>query len=111
MTLWHSHKEGLRDEGRQECIQKINQSTVDALEAALAQERAAHAELRAIHEAALAANKDAVERRKQAEKKLENFQAEVNQREQENETYAEWRNTPLPDGVASGLRELRTGDN
>lgn len=103
--MWHNHKEGLREEGIQECVQEINQATIDELERALADERSAAAELRASLDAAAAANREAIERRKAAESTAESLRKSMERQRNEDPTYREWSDTPLPSGVADRLRE------
>lgn len=103
--MWHSHKEGLKEEGRLECVQEINQATIDALESALVDEKRAAAQLRASLVAAAAVNQEAVERRRQAETALTDLERQMQEQERTDETYREWANADLPDGVADRLRE------
>lgn len=102
---WHNHKEGLREEGIQECVQEINQATVDALEAQLSDERKANAELAASLEHANQVNALALDRRRELETSLTALAAEIEQQRKNDETYREWSDTDLPDGVADRLRE------
>lgn len=111
---WYKYKEGLRDEGAQECVQEIERATVEALEAALAAEKSARAELRAKMDAAAAANQEAQERREIAEANLRTIEAQMRTQRETDETYREWADTPLPDGVADRLRQAHrsaTADN
>jgi hypothetical protein len=108
--MWQSYKAGLRDEGRQECIQAINQETVDQLELALVASRSAVADLIAKQAAAVVVNDEARDRLIISEEKVRALRAARKEQEKTDETYAAWSNTPLPDGVASRLQQLTGGD-
>lgn len=107
---WIEFKGNLRDEGRQECIQKINQATVDQLKAALAEQIDARAELRQRLIAVEAMNADAQARAVVAEKNLEAFKNEREQQAEQDIPYREWRAYDLPSGVAQRLRGLSGSD-
>lgn len=102
---WHNHKEGLKEEGRQECVQEINIATVEALEAALVDAESANAALRASLVAAATVNQEATDRRETAEASLRTLEAEMRTQRETDETYREWVADPLPVGVADRLRE------
>lgn len=103
--MWHNHKEGLREEGIQECVQEINQATVGALEDALAAEKLAAADLRASLAAAVAANQEAIERRNELSSQLDYLRGTIEEQRENDETYRAWADADLPDGVAGRLRE------
>lgn len=103
--IWHRHNENLREEGAQECVQEINRATMEALEDALAAERAAGVALRASLAAAVAANQEAIERREAAESTIESLRESMERQRNEDPTYREWSDTALPDGVADRLRQ------
>lgn len=102
---WYDFKRDLRDEGVQECVQEINIATVNALELALADERSAVAKLRASLDAVAVANQEAIARRTKLEADLRTIEAQIKAQRKTDETYREWADTPLPDGVADRLRE------
>jgi hypothetical protein len=102
---WYKFKEDLRNEGVQECVQEINQATVDLLEDALAAEKRAAAALRASLIAAATVNQEAVERRDELSNQLDSLRGMMEKQKNEDPTYREWSDTPLPDGVASRLRQ------
>ncbi len=102
---WHTHKEGLREEGRLECVQEINKATVDALEDALADAESANAALRASLVAAAAANQEAEARRNESESRLAALEEQMEAQRNEDPDYREWSDTALPDGVADRLRQ------
>ena len=102
---WYDFKRDLRDEGVQECVQEINIATVNALELALADERSAVAKLRASLDAVAVANQEAIARRTKLEADLRTIEARIKAQRKTDETYREWADTPLPDGVADRLRE------
>ena len=102
---WHNHKEGLKEEGRIECVQEINQATMVALEGALADERSANATLRASLAAAAAVNQQALERRNELETQVTGLEKAMAEQRRTDETYRAWSDTGLPDGVAGRLRE------
>jgi hypothetical protein len=104
---WYKYKEGLRDEGAQECVQEIERATLIALENALAAEKAAAADLRAKMDAVAAANQEAIARRNAAESTIASLRKQVEEQRENDETYREWSDTPLPDGVADRLRQAR----
>lgn len=108
--MWHNHKENLRDEGAEECVQEINQATIDELEAALAAERSAVAELRANLAAVAAANEEATKRRVEAEKLSQRLRRQIEEQKKNDQTYREWTASDLPDGVAERLREADRGE-
>lgn len=103
--IWHRHNENLREEGAQECVQEINQATIDELEAALAAERSAVAELRANLAAAAAANQEAIERRNELSSQLDSLRGMIEDQRRNDETYRSWADSDLPDGVADRLRQ------
>lgn len=105
VTLWHSHKEGLREEGIQECVQEINQATLDQLYAELKRKDDALAEARRIADANRKAAMDAIARRKDAEVDLELMVREMERQKDEDPTYRKWADTNLPGGVADRLRQ------
>lgn len=102
---WYKYKEGLRDEGAQECVQEIERATVEALENALAAERRALADLRAKMDAVAAANQEAIERKNELSNQLDSLRGMMEEQKKNDETYRAWSDTPLPDGVADRLRE------
>lgn len=104
---WYSHKEDLRDEGAAECVQLINQATIDELERALAAERSAAAELRASLAAAAAVNEEAIRRRNELSNQLDSLRGMMEEQRKNDETYRGWSDTDLPDDVADRLREAR----
>jgi len=106
---WHNHKEGLREEGIQECVQEINQATVDALEDALADERAAYALLLAHAEKTAQENALALDRRRELETSLTALAEQMEKQKNEDPEYNEWSDTTLPGGVADRLREAARG--
>ena len=103
--MWHNHKEGLKEEGRLECVQEINQATIDALEDALAAEKRAAAQLRANLIAAARVNQEATERRNELSSQLDSLRGMMEKQKNEDPTYREWSDTDLPDGVADRLRQ------
>lgn len=102
---WYDFKQKLREAGMQECVQEINQATVDALVAQLQNEKAANAALIARLEAAAAANREATERRKLLKKQLDYLRGIMEGQRETDEVYREWSATVLPDGVADRLRQ------
>lgn len=106
---WHSHKEGLREEGIQECVQEINKATVKALEDALADAESANAALSASLIAAAAVNQEALARRAAVEASLQTLQKQMEQQKNEDPAYREWSDAALPDGVVSRLRKAARG--
>jgi len=108
---WKNFKDDLRDEGRQVCIQKINEQTVIDLQDALAAERVTAAELHALAIATAEENAEARARLRDSESKVDSLLAAREEQERTDETYAAWNNTALPDGVADRLRSLRAGSN
>lgn len=101
---WHNFKDDLVDTGRQECVQEINQETIDQLEAALAAEKSARANLVANLIAAAAVNQQATERREALETQVSDLEAAMEEQRNVDPHYEEWSDTPLPDGVADRLR-------
>lgn len=102
---WYNYKQDLREEGIQECVQEINQETMDALEDALAAAESANAALRANLIAAARVNQEATERRREAEASLRTIEAQMRTQRETDETYREWSDSALPDGVADRLRQ------
>ena len=101
---WHNHKNDLREEGRQECIQEVNKETHEIVVEALA---AANAEIARLEQERLVAEAAAAEaraRRKESESRLASLSAEMEAQRDRDPEYAEWSDTPLPDGVAERLR-------
>lgn len=103
--MWHNHKEGLREEGIQECVQEINQATVDQLYKELKLKDDALAEARRVADANRKAAMDAIKRKRDAEVNLELMLRAMEEQKNEDEDYREWSDTPLPDGVADRLRQ------
>jgi hypothetical protein len=102
---WYKFKSDLREEGIQVCVQEINQATMQALEDALADERAANAELNASLVVAATANREAMERRTQAEANLKTLEKQMEIQRNEDPAYRDWSATALPSGVAERLRQ------
>lgn len=102
---WYDFKEDLRDEGLTECVQEINQATVDALEAALAEEQRVAAALRATVAAAATVNQEAVARKNESESRLAELERQMEAQRNVDPNYKDWSAAPLPDGVAARLRE------
>lgn len=102
---WHNHKQNLREEGMQECVQEINQATMDGLELALADERSANVALTASLVAAAAVNQEAIARRVEAESNSTALKKQMEIQRNEDPEYREWADTTLPDGVADRLRQ------
>lgn len=103
--MWHNHKEGLKEEGRLECVQEINQATIDALENELKNKDLAIAQLRDAAVASAQANAEAEARRQQDRSTIASLQAQMEEQKNEDPTYREWSDTDLPDGVADRLRQ------
>ena len=103
-AMWHKHKQNLREEGRQECVQKVNEETHEIALEALARERATNAQLQEALELAESASREALERRQRSEAALSSLQEEMEAQREVDPEYAEWSDTPLPDGVADRLR-------
>ena len=108
--IWHRHNENLREEGAQECVQEINQATIDGLEAALAAERSAVAQLRANLIAAAAVNKEAEDRRRELSSQLDYLRGTIEEQRENDETYRAWADDALPSGVAGRLRQAHSGE-
>jgi len=102
---WYGFKDNLREEGVQECVQEINKATMEALEQQLEDERDAIAMLQLEAVFAASKNAEAVDRREKAESKLRTLEAEMRTQREADETYREWSDSTLPDGVAGRLRE------
>lgn len=104
-AAWHNHKQNLREEGIRECVQEINQATVDELQRQLANEVEANARLADELEVANQANASALDRRRELETSLTALAAEMEAQRNEDPTYREWSDSDLPDGVADRLRD------
>lgn len=102
---WYDFKQKLREAGMQECIQEINQATVDALEEQLENERAANAALAASLEVAAAANEEATRRRNELSRQLASLRGIMERQRETDETYRAWSAVTLPDGVVDRLRQ------
>jgi chromosome segregation ATPase len=108
---WHTFKEDLIHKGQAVCVQEINKETVEQLQAALAAEKSASAQLRANLIAAAAVNQEARERRRELSSQLESLRGMMQDQRNNDETYREWSDSDLPDGVADRLRSQGTSDN
>lgn len=108
---WYDFKQKLREAGMEECVQEINQATVDALETALADEKAANVALIASLLAAEAANQEAVARRDASESRLATLEQQMENQRNEDPTYREWSSGDLPAGVVDRLREAARGSS
>lgn len=109
VTMWHSHKNKLIDQGAQECIQAINKQTVIDLQDALAAERLISADLIRIAFLADEENALARARLKESESRVGSLLAAQEEQEKTDETYAAWSNTALPSGIADRLRSAQAG--
>ena len=109
--MWHNHKQGLREEGKQECIQEVNQETMEILQSQLAAERAVNVQLVKLGVARAAVNAEAVARHRNAEATVSELKKQIAEQERTDENYAKWSSTLLPVGVANRLQLLRTTDN
>ena len=107
--MWHNFKQDLRDEGEVLCVQAINEQTVIDLRTALAEERIAREELQKILGATARENDLAKARLRASEDKRKALALMMKEQKENDEEYAQWSGTPLPDGVADRLRQLRTG--
>ena len=107
VVFWHNFKQDLRDEGRQVCIQVINEETVLALQESLAAERATATRLAVMLVAAAAENEEARARARAATFKVDALERARKEQEKTDETYAKWSRTPLPGGVADRLRNAQ----
>jgi hypothetical protein len=106
--MWHNHKQGLRDEGRHECIQAINEQTVIDLENALAEEKKTSAELAEYIRRVAAANAEAEARHRDAQARVDVLLEEIQEQKKNDKTYSEWSDTSLPNGVSERLRSTGT---
>lgn len=109
--MWHNHKQGLREEGKQECVQEVNQETMQILQEQLAAERAVNVELVKLGVARNAVNAEVTARKQVAEGRIVELKRQIAEQERNDETYADWSNTPLPNGVAARLQLLEATDN
>lgn len=109
--MWHSHKQGLRDEGRQECVQAINEQTVIDLQNALADEKKTSAELAEYIRRVAAANAEAEARHRDAQARVDVLLEEIQEQKKNDKDYSEWSDTSLPNGVAERLRSTGAGSN
>lgn len=110
-VMWHNHKQGLREEGRQECIQTVNEETLQILQEQLAAERAVIVELVKLGVARNVVNAEATARHQASEARVSELKRQITEQERTDETYADWSRTLLPTGVANRLQLLRTTDN
>lgn len=107
--MWHNHKENLRDEGRFQCVQAINEQTVIDLQTLLAAEQVVAAELRALATVDAAVNADARARLRVANESLKTLALQMKEQKKNDEEYAAWSAVSLPNGVAERLRQVNTG--
>jgi hypothetical protein len=107
---WHNFKDDLRDEGAQECVQKINEETHRTLLAALAAEQVARVRLEEMVSAAARENAEAEARLKESESKMDSLLTAMKKQRTTDETYKEWSDTPLPAGVAERVQEYAGSD-
>jgi len=105
VTWWYKFKADLRAEGEQECVQVINEETLQQLQIALAAEKTARAELQARLEVAARANQEARIRRNILEQRLNELNRQRLQQKENDNEYRAWSDTDLPNGVADRLRE------
>jgi len=108
---WHYFKADLREEGRQECIQVVNEETQKQLEEAIAEAAMVRAELKQQAERAARENASAHARRLELETSLSALAGEMEKQRNEDPKYKAWSDTPLPDGVGDRLRKQAAGDN
>ncbi len=109
--MWHNHKQGLREEGKQECVQEVNQETMKILQSQLAAERAVNVQLVKLGVARDAVNAEATARHQSAVAAVSELRRQMDEQERDDETYYEWANTSLPIGVANRLQLLQTTDS
>jgi TolA-binding protein len=104
-AAYTNYKEGLRDEGKLECVQEIQQATVDALEEQLRKKDEAIAVLRELHAKNLVLVEERKQREQEAYDRLEGLERQIEEQRNADPNYREWADTDLPDGVADRLRE------
>ena len=108
---WNSFKNDLIAEGTQVCVQEINKETMLQLEDALAAEKSARAELTARLIAVAAVEAKARAYHLSLETKVIAFQNQIKAQREYDETYREWSDAALPDGVAGRLRSAGAGSD
>lgn len=108
---WYDTKHDWEEQGRQECVQLVNEATHKKVVAALARSELRRQELNQELSDLRIQNELARERQRRAEEKLLTFQNSVRTQAEQDETYREWATDPLPDGVADRLRALQDGSN
>ena len=109
--MWHNHKQGLREEGKQECVQEVNQETMKILQEQLLAERAVVVELVRLGEERTRLNIETTARHQDAKTKVAELKRQIAEQEQNDEPYNEWAGTLLPTGVAARLQLSGTTDN
>lgn len=108
---WYDTKHDWEEQGRQECVQLINEETHKRVVDALARSELRRQELNKQLSDLRIENELARERERRANEKLLLFQNSVRAQEENDEEYRKWADDPLPDGVADRLRNLRTTSN
>lgn len=103
--MWHNFKSDLRDEGRHECVQAINEQTVLDLQAALVDAEATADELADYILRTSKANAAAEARVADAQARVDVLLEEIQEQKKNDKDYSEWSDTPLPSGVANRLRK------
>ena len=105
--LWQGYKNNLREEGKQQCVTVINHANYVQLANRLAAEQISRAEVQKLYLAQRKVSAKATQRRLEAENKVTELLRDQEEQERNDETYAEWSNTALPDGVADRVRRAR----
>ena len=108
---WYNFKKDLIAEGQTACIQEINKETVEQLQLALVDEKAARVELSAKLSAAAAVNQTARDRHQNLQRQLTQLELAMEEQARTDNEYKEWGDTPLPSGVADRLRLSRSGSD
>jgi predicted RNase H-like nuclease (RuvC/YqgF family) len=101
---WYQSNEG-REQGVQECVQEINQETIDTLLREITWQDEQLEKLREQNEAIAMLVRNATERRLFAEEQLDKLTRSIEEQREEDEEYREWADTDLPAGVADRLRQ------
>lgn len=100
-------KAGIEDRVRAECNESRYIADLKQANDQLAAEQKRVRRLEQLNSELRAENENAITRREEAEDRVTQLLRDREEQEQNDDTYAEWSNTPVPDGVIERLRRLQ----
>lgn len=108
---WYDTKHDWEEQGRNECVQLVNEETHKQLVEANYRKQEQIMKLQKELRETKIENELARERERRATEQLLIYKNSLRTQAENDEDYREWADTPLPDGVADRLRGLRADSN